>query len=86
MLRSIHSDHLNGIALLTVVTISKFTGKQIFRPLDDSPLIIREIKERELNTIEENVKTVLSKCEKLYQCPGSSLNNLTVISVHQKSL
>ncbi|WP_264687519.1 ankyrin repeat domain-containing protein [Wolbachia endosymbiont (group B) of Erynnis tages] len=77
----------NGIALLTDVMIRKFTEKKYSRPLDDSLLTIQEIRERKLNTIEKNFETALSKCEKLYQCPESSLSNLTISKgMHQKSL
>ncbi|WP_108784129.1 ankyrin repeat domain-containing protein [Wolbachia endosymbiont of Bemisia tabaci] len=77
----------NGIILLTAAAISKFTGKKYSRPLDNSLLTIEEIRERKLNTIEKNFETALSKCEKLYQCPESSLSNLTISKgMHQKSL
>lgn len=80
-------DHFNGIALLTAVTISKFRGKQYLKPLGDSPLTIEKTRERELNTIEVNVKTAISRLEKLYQCPGSSLSNSTISqSMHQNFL
>ncbi|CCE77792.1 MULTISPECIES: ankyrin repeat domain-containing protein [Wolbachia] len=77
----------NGTALLTDVMIRKFTGKKYSSPLEDSLLTIEEIRERKLNTIEKNFETALSKCEKLYQCPESSLSNLTISKgMHQKSL
>ncbi|MFT4313614.1 MAG: ankyrin repeat domain-containing protein [Wolbachia pipientis] len=77
----------NGTILLTAIAISKFTGKRYSMPLEDSLLTIQEIRERKLNTIEKNFETALSKCEKLYQCPESSLSNLTISKVmHQKSL
>ncbi|WP_419214496.1 ankyrin repeat domain-containing protein [Wolbachia endosymbiont of Rhagoletis cingulata] len=77
----------NGTILLIAVAISKFTGKKYSSPLEDSLLTIEEIRERKLNTIEKNFETALSKCEKLYQCPGNSLSNLTISkSMHQKFL
>ncbi len=77
----------NGTVLLTDVMIRKFTGKKYSSPLEDSLLTIEEIRERKLNTIEKNFETALSKCEKLYQCPESSLSNLTISKgMHQKSL
>ncbi|WP_374699669.1 ankyrin repeat domain-containing protein [Wolbachia endosymbiont (group A) of Limnophora tigrina] len=78
----------NGTVLLTAVAISKFTGKKYSRPLDDSLLTIQEIRERKLNAIEKNFETALSKYEKLYQCPESSLSNSTISKgvCHQKSL
>ncbi|MFP3030199.1 MAG: ankyrin repeat domain-containing protein, partial [Wolbachia sp.] len=77
----------NGTALLTDVMIRKFTGKKYSSLLEDSLLTIEEIRERKLNTIEKNFETALSKCEKLYQCPESSLSNLTISKgMHQKSL
>ncbi|WP_265030769.1 ankyrin repeat domain-containing protein [Wolbachia endosymbiont (group B) of Athalia cordata] len=78
----------NGTVLLTAVAISKFTRKQHFRPLDDSPLTAEKNKERELDIIEKKFETALSNCEKLYQCPRSSLSNSTISKgvCHQKSL
>ncbi|WP_425384289.1 ankyrin repeat domain-containing protein [Wolbachia endosymbiont (group B) of Eupithecia inturbata] len=78
----------NGTVLLTALAISKFTRKQHFRPLDDSPLTAEKNKERELDIIEKKFETALSKCEKLYQCPRSSLSNSTISKgvCHQKSL
>ncbi|MFP3024924.1 MAG: ankyrin repeat domain-containing protein [Wolbachia sp.] len=77
----------NGTALLTDVMIRKFTGKKYSSLLEDSLLTIEEVRERKLNTIEKNFETALSKCEKLYQCPESSLSNLTISKgMHQKSL
>ncbi|MFP3023122.1 MAG: ankyrin repeat domain-containing protein [Wolbachia sp.] len=77
----------NGTILLTDVMIRKFTEKKYSSPLEDSLLTIEEIRERKLNTIEKNFETALSKCEKLYQCPESSLSNLTISKgMHQKSL
>ncbi|BET35403.1 MULTISPECIES: ankyrin repeat domain-containing protein [Wolbachia] len=77
----------NGIILLTAAAINKFTGKKYSRTLDNSLLTIEEIRERKLNTIEKNFETALSKCKKLYQCPESSLSNLTISKgIHQKSL
>ncbi|WP_264375119.1 MULTISPECIES: ankyrin repeat domain-containing protein [unclassified Wolbachia] len=77
----------NSTALLTDVMIRKFTEKKYSRPLEDSLLTIQEIRERRLNTIEKNFETALSKCEKLYQHPESSLSNLTIPKgMHQKSL
>ncbi|BET35402.1 MULTISPECIES: ankyrin repeat domain-containing protein [Wolbachia] len=77
----------NGTALLTDVMIRKFTGKKYSSLLEDSLLTIEEVRERKLNTIEKNFETALSKCEKLYQCPESSLSNFTISKgMHQKSL
>lgn len=77
----------NGIILLTAAAMSKFTGKKYSRTLDNSLLTIEEIRERKLNTIEKNFETALSKFKKLYQCPESSLSNLTISKgMHQKSL
>lgn len=78
----------NGIILLTAAAISKFTGKKYSRPLDDSLLTIQEVRERKLNAIEKNFETALSKYEKLYQFPESSLSNLTISKGvrHQKHL
>ncbi|MBR9983376.1 MAG: ankyrin repeat domain-containing protein [Wolbachia endosymbiont of Homalodisca vitripennis] len=68
----------NGTVLLIAVAISKFTKKQHFRPLDDLPLTAEKNKERELDIIEKKLETAISSCEKLYQCPESSLSNLTI--------
>jgi len=77
----------NGTILLTAAAISKFTGKKYSMPLEGSLLTIQEIRERKLNTIEKNFETALSKCEKLYRCPESSLSNSTISKgMHQKSL
>ncbi|WP_264682868.1 MULTISPECIES: ankyrin repeat domain-containing protein [unclassified Wolbachia] len=75
----------NGTVLLTAVAISKFTRKQHFRPLNDSPLTTEKNKERELDIIEKKLETALSKCKELY--PGSSLIDPTISkSMHQKCL
>ncbi|MGX9891820.1 ankyrin repeat domain-containing protein [Wolbachia endosymbiont of Protocalliphora sialia] len=77
----------NGTVLLTAIAISKFTGERYSMPLDDSLLTIRQVKERKLNSLERDVKMALSKCDKLYQYPESSLSNFTISKgVHQKSL
>ncbi len=77
----------NGTALLADVVVRKFTGEKYSMPLDDSFLTIEQIKERKLNSLERNIETALSKCEKLYQCPGSSLSNSTTSKgIYQKSL
>ncbi|WP_264375120.1 MULTISPECIES: ankyrin repeat domain-containing protein [unclassified Wolbachia] len=78
----------NGTVLLTSLAISKFTRKQHFRPIDDSPLTAEKNKERELDIIEKKFETALSNCEKLYQCPRSSLSNSTISKgvCHQKCL
>lgn len=77
----------NGTVLLTAIAISKFTGERYSMPLDDSLLTIRQVKERKLNSLGRDVKMALSKCDKLYQYPESSLSNLTISKgVHQKSL
>lgn len=77
----------NGTALLTAVTISKLTGKQCLRTLDNSPLTTEKIRERELNTMAKNVEVALDKCKKLYQCPENLLSNLTISKgiMHQMS-
>jgi len=78
----------NGTVLLTDVIVRKLTGKKYSKPLDDSPLTTEKNKERKVSAIERNVKMALSNCEKLYQCPESSLSNLTISKGvrHQKSL
>ncbi|WP_238580446.1 hypothetical protein [Wolbachia endosymbiont of Armadillidium vulgare] len=77
----------NGTALLADVVVRKFTREKYSMPLDDSFLTIEQIKERKLNSLERNIETALSKCEKLYQCPGSSLSNSTTSKgIYQKSL
>ncbi|OAB82119.1 hypothetical protein WSTR_02155 [Wolbachia endosymbiont of Laodelphax striatellus] len=78
----------NGTALLADVVIRKFIGRKYSRPLDDSLLTLEQIKERKVSAIERNVKMALSNCEKLYQCPRSSLSNSTISKgvYHQKSL
>ncbi|WP_143689887.1 ankyrin repeat domain-containing protein [Wolbachia endosymbiont of Nilaparvata lugens] len=78
----------NGTVLLTAIAISKFTGERYSMPLDDSLLTIRQVKERKLNSLERDVKMALSKCDKLYQYPESSLSNFTISKgvCHQKSL
>ncbi|WP_343289356.1 ankyrin repeat domain-containing protein [Wolbachia endosymbiont of Encarsia formosa] len=78
----------NGTVLLTAIAISKFTGERYSMPLDDSLLTIRQVKERKLNSLERDVKMALSKCDKLYQYPESSLSNFTISKGvrHQKAL
>lgn len=78
----------NGTVLLTAIAISKFTGERYSMPLDDSLLTIRQVKERKLNSLERDVKMALSKCDKLYQYPESSLSNFTISKgvSHQKHL
>ncbi|WP_419214498.1 ankyrin repeat domain-containing protein [Wolbachia endosymbiont of Rhagoletis cingulata] len=78
----------NGTILLTAIAISKFTGERYSMPLDDSLLTIRQVKERKLNSLERDVKMALSKCDKLYQYPESSLSNFTISKGvrHQKHL
>jgi len=78
----------NGTILLTAIAISKFTGERYSMPLDDSLLTIRQVKERKLNSLERDVKMALSKCDKLYQYPESSLSNFTISKGvrHQKAL
>ncbi len=78
----------NGTAMLGYLMFKKFTGEECLEPLNN-PLFIKEgITERELNTMAKNVEMALSKYEKLYQCPGSSLSNLTISKGvrHQKHL
>ncbi|QEK89331.1 ankyrin repeat domain-containing protein [Wolbachia endosymbiont of Chrysomya megacephala] len=70
----------NATALLVDVVVKKFTGKKYSRLLDNPPLT-------KLDIIEKKLETAISSCEKLYQCPESSLSNLTISkSMHQKSL
>ncbi|QUI59930.1 ankyrin repeat domain-containing protein [Wolbachia endosymbiont of Spodoptera picta] len=70
----------NATALLVDVVVKKFTGKKYSRLLDNPPLT-------RLSIIEKKLETALSKCKKLYQCPESSLSNLTISKgIHQKSL
>lgn len=78
----------NGAILLTAIAISKFTVERYSMPLDNSLLTLEQIKERKVSAIERNVKMALSNCEKLYQCPESSLSNLTISKGvrHQKPL
>ncbi|RDD35743.1 transient-receptor-potential calcium channel protein [Wolbachia endosymbiont of Cylisticus convexus] len=77
----------NGTALLADVVVRKFTGEKYSMPLDDSFSTIEQIKERKLNSLERDVRMALSKCEKLYRCPGSSLSNSTTSKgIYQKSL
>jgi len=80
--------NLHGTAMLGYVMFKQFTGKKCSGPLNDSFLTIEGIRERELNTMAKNVKMALSKCEKLYQYPESSLSNSTISKgvCHQKSL
>lgn len=80
--------NLSGATLLTNVIVRKFTGEKYSRSLDDSFLTVKQIKERKLNSLERDVKMALSKCEKLYQYPESSLSNLTISKGvrHQKHL
>ncbi|MCA7010245.1 ankyrin repeat domain-containing protein [Wolbachia endosymbiont of Tribolium confusum] len=71
----------NATALLVDVVVKKFTGKKYSRLLDNPPLT-------RLDIIEKKLETAISSCEKLYQCPRSSLSN-SIISkgvYHQKSL
>ncbi len=78
--------NLHGIVMLGYVMFKHFTGKKYSGRLDDSLLTIQEIRERELNTMAKNVESIFSKCEKLYQCPESSLSNLTISKgMHQMS-
>ncbi|WP_353280821.1 ankyrin repeat domain-containing protein [Wolbachia endosymbiont (group B) of Cyclophora punctaria] len=70
----------NAIALLVDVVVKKFTGKKYSRLLDNPPLT-------RLSIIEKKLETAISSCEKLYQCPESSLSNFTISKgMHQKSL
>ncbi|WP_353277084.1 hypothetical protein [Wolbachia endosymbiont (group B) of Villa cingulata] len=70
----------NATALLVDVVVKKFTGKKYSRLLDNPPLT-------RLSIIEKKLETAISSCEKLYQCPESSLSNLTISKgMHQKSL
>ncbi|WP_264719707.1 ankyrin repeat domain-containing protein [Wolbachia endosymbiont (group B) of Eucosma cana] len=78
----------NGTAMLGYLMFKKFTGEECLEPLNN-PLFIKEgITERELNAMAKNVEMALSKYEKLYQCPESSLSNLTISKGvrHQKHL
>lgn len=78
----------NGTAMLGYLMFKKFTGEECLDPLNN-PLFIKEgITERELNAMAKNVEMALSKYEKLYQCPESSLSNLTISKGvrHQKHL
>ncbi|BET35401.1 MULTISPECIES: ankyrin repeat domain-containing protein [Wolbachia] len=70
----------NATALLVDVVVKKFTGKKYSRLLDNPPLT-------RLSIIEKKLETAISSCEKLYQCPESSLSNFTISKgMHQKSL
>nr|WP_319803656.1 hypothetical protein [Wolbachia endosymbiont (group B) of Episyrphus balteatus] len=80
--------NLYGTAMLGYVMFKQFTGKKYSEPLNNSLFAIEGIREKEFHTMAKNVETALSKCEKLYQCPRSSLSNSTISKgvCHQKSL